>query len=55
MAEVYSSIMCNDVWEIVPRPEGKSVVGSCWVYKVKQGVDGSLEKCKDRFVAKGFA
>lgn len=28
MTEEYKSIMKNDVWEIVPRPEGKSVVSS---------------------------
>jgi hypothetical protein len=28
MMEEYQSIMKNDVWEIVPRPEGKSVVTS---------------------------
>jgi hypothetical protein len=28
----------------------KSVVGSRWIYKVKQGVDGSVEKYKARFV-----
>jgi hypothetical protein len=55
MAEEYSSIMRNDVWEIVPRPESKSVVGSHWVYKIKQGVDGSVEKCKARFMTKGFS
>jgi hypothetical protein len=26
MMEEYQSIMKNDVWESVPRPEGKSVV-----------------------------
>jgi hypothetical protein len=26
MMEKYNSIMKNDVWEIVPRPEGKSLV-----------------------------
>jgi hypothetical protein len=55
MAKEYSSIMCNDVWEIVPKPEGKYMVGSCWVYKIKQGVDGSVEKFKAIFVAKGFS
>jgi hypothetical protein len=28
MVEEYASIMKNDVWEVVPRPEGKLVVGS---------------------------
>eukprot|EP00253_Pinus_taeda_P016698 PITA_16698 len=33
MQEEYSSIIKNDVWEVVPRPEGKSVVTSRWLYK----------------------
>ena len=28
MVEEYDSIVRNNAWEIVPRPEGKSVVGS---------------------------
>jgi hypothetical protein len=55
MEKEYSSIMRNDVWEIVPRPESKSMVGSRWVYKIKQGADGSVEKCKAKFVAKEFS
>jgi hypothetical protein len=55
MMEEYASIMKNDVWEVVPRPEGKWVVGSRWIYKVKHVVDGSVEKYKACFIAKGFA
>eukprot|EP00253_Pinus_taeda_P024939 PITA_24939 len=33
MQEENSSIMKNDVWEVVPRPEGKSMVTSRWIYK----------------------
>ena len=55
MVEEYDSIVRNSVWEIVPRPEGKSVVGSRWIYKVKQAADGSVEKYKARFVARGFS
>jgi hypothetical protein len=40
---------------VVPRPEGKSVVGSRWIYKIKHIADGSVEKFKARFVAKGFS
>ena len=54
MIEEYSSIMKNDVWEVVPRPTRKSVVASRWFYKIKHVVDGSIEKYKARFVARGF-
>ena len=54
MVEEYSSIMMNDVWEVVPRPEDRSVVGSRWIYKIKYAADGSMEKYKARIVAKGY-
>ena len=47
--------MKNDVWEVVPRPEGKSVATSKWLFKIKHGADGSVEKHKARFVAKRFS
>lgn len=55
MLEGFGSIMKNDVWEVALRLEDKFVVGSCWVDKIKHGVDGSIEKYKARFVAKGFS
>ena len=55
MHEEYQSIMKNDVWDVVPRPEGKSVVTSKWIYKIKHAADGSIEKYKARFVARGFS
>ena len=55
MMEEYESIMKNDVWEIVPRPNGKSVMTLKWIFKIKHGVDGSIEKYKVRFVARGFS
>ena len=47
--------MKNDVWDVVPRLEGKYVVTSKWIYKIKHAVDGSIEKYKARFVAHGFS
>ena len=55
MVEEYSSIMTNDVWEVVSRSEDRSVVGSRWIYKIKYTADGSVKKYKARFVAKGYA
>ena len=55
MVEEYDSIVNNSAWEILPRPVDKSVVGLRWIYKVKQVVDGSVEKYKAIFVAQGFS
>ena len=43
MTKEYQSIMKNDVWDIVPKLEGKSVVSSKWIYKIKHAADGSIE------------
>ena len=46
--------MKNDVWEVVPKPIGKSVVTSKWLDKIKHAADGSVEKYKAKFVARDF-
>eukprot|EP00253_Pinus_taeda_P014552 PITA_14552 len=55
MVEEYNSIMVNDVWEVMSRPQDRLVVGSTWIYKIQYAADGSVEKYKARFVAKGYA
>lgn len=55
MVEEYNSILVNDVWEVVSRPQVRYVVGSRWIYKIKYAMDDSIEKYKARFVAKGYA
>jgi len=52
MMEEYQSFMKNDVWDIILRCEGKYVVTSKWIYKIKHTVDMSIEKHKTRFVAR---
>eukprot|EP00253_Pinus_taeda_P011451 PITA_11451 len=55
MVEEYNSIMVNDVWEVVRRPQDRPVVGSRWIYKIKCAADDNVEKYKAKFVAKGYA
>ena len=55
MVEEYRSIMVNDVWEVVSRTQDKLMVVLRWIYKVKYAADGSVEKYKAMFVAKGYA
>ena len=55
MIEEYRSITKNDVWDIVPKLEGKSVIYSKWIYKINHAADGGIEKYKAIFVARGFS
>ena len=55
MVEEHDSIVHNSVWDVVPRPENKPIVSSCWIYKVKQAADGSVEKHKAIFFACVFS
>eukprot|EP00253_Pinus_taeda_P027880 PITA_27880 len=55
MVKEYDSIIRNNFWEVVPRLVDKSVVSSRWIYKVKQVANGSVEKHKAKFVARGFS
>ena len=49
-----TSLRENRVWDLVKLPAGKRTVGSKWVYKVKTGADGSVQRYKVRLVAQGF-
>jgi hypothetical protein len=42
------------VYDIVPCLKGRKVVGSCWVFCIKRGLDGTVLKYKACLVAQGF-
>lgn len=48
------SIKDMGVWEIVDRPQNSPVVGGRWHFKLKLNPDGSINKHKARYVAKGY-
>ena len=48
------SLKDNNVWDLVELPPGRIAVGCKWVYKVKTGADGSVERYRARLVAQGF-
>jgi hypothetical protein len=43
MMEEYQSITKNDVWEVISIPEGKSIVTSKLIYKIKHAADESMK------------
>nr|GEX58364.1 hypothetical protein [Tanacetum cinerariifolium] len=48
------ALEANKTWTITSLPPGKVPIGHKWVYKIKCKADGTLEKYKAKFVAKGF-
>ena len=46
--------MLFSIWELITRPPGKSPVGCRWVYTMKVGPDGPVDRLKARFIAKGI-
>jgi hypothetical protein len=38
-------------WVTVPRPAGKNIVGSKWVFCIKHKADGTIDKYKAHLVA----
>jgi hypothetical protein len=53
--EEYDSLMKNHTWELVEFFENKVPIGSKWLYKSKFKADGSIDKYKERLVAKGYS
>ncbi|THH12524.1 hypothetical protein EW146_g7607 [Bondarzewia mesenterica] len=43
-----------EVYQEVIRPRDRKVIGSKWVFRIKRGANGDIEKFKARLVAKGF-
>ncbi|GIL91628.1 hypothetical protein Vretifemale_19249, partial [Volvox reticuliferus] len=46
--------LSNGTWELAKPPEGTRLLPCRWVYKVKRGADGGIERFKARLVAKGY-
>jgi histone deacetylase 1/2 len=49
----YHVLLGNGTWTLVPRPPGVHIITGKWLWKNKLNPDGSLERCKARWVVRG--
>ena len=58
MLDELSALQNSGTWELISLPSGKSVVGCRWVFAIKVGPDGTIDRLKARLkarlVAKGY-
>ena len=54
MVDEMAALHSNGTWDLVSFPPSKSTVGCRWVYTVKVGPDGQVDRLKARLVAKGY-
>lgn len=55
MATELRSILKNNVWKLVNRPDDKNIIGSRMILTNKYQSDGCLQKRKARIVAREFS
>ncbi|XP_065622536.1 uncharacterized protein LOC136064563 [Quercus suber] len=54
MHEKLHQFVWNDVWKLVPRPEGVNAIGTKWIFKNKSDEQGTVIRNKSRLVAQGY-
>ncbi|RVW27700.1 Retrovirus-related Pol polyprotein from transposon RE2 [Vitis vinifera] len=54
MVDEMVALHSNGTWDLVSLPSSKSIVGCRWVYTVKVGPDGQVDRLKARLIAKGY-
>ncbi|KAI3678150.1 hypothetical protein L6452_37431 [Arctium lappa] len=54
MQEELNQFDALQVWRLVPKPKGKTIIGTKWVFKIKKDECGTVIRNKARLVAKGY-
>ena len=45
----------NNVWILVPKPEGEHIIGTKWIFRNKTDEDGNVILNKAHLVAQGYS
>ena len=54
MQEELNQFEMSEVWELVPRPQNQSVIGTRWVFRNKMDENCIIIRNKARLVTQGF-
>ena len=55
MQEELNQFQRNDVWDLVPKPQQKNIIGTKWVFRNKLNEKGEVIRNKARLVAQGYS
>jgi hypothetical protein len=55
MVEEMTALDRNEAWDLVKLSDGRSHIGSKWVFKKKLNAEGKVEKYKARLEEKGYS
>ncbi|KAL8135102.1 hypothetical protein AgCh_009938 [Apium graveolens] len=55
MQEELNQFERNEVWELVPAPKNRSIIGTKWVFRNKMDENRIVTRNKARLVAKGYS
>ncbi|CAM8948430.1 unnamed protein product [Rhodiola kirilowii] len=55
MQEELEEFARNDVWDLVPKPDGVNIIGTKWIFKNKSDTSGNITRNKARLVAQGYS
>lgn len=50
----FDALLSTNTWTLVPPASNQNLVGCKWIFKTKHFSDGTIDRCKARFMAKGY-
>ena len=54
MQEELAEFKQNEIWKLIPKPKGHSIIGTRWVFRNKLDDLGAVIRNKARLVAQGY-
>ena len=51
----YDQLVDANTWKLVPRNQARNVISGKWIFKIKKNQDGTIDRYKARWVARGFS